>query len=471
MASPVGGQFIFGPPSGFSAVTLGINNGSGSIFPAAVSGNFNIEVFTNTPATTVTAVDAGFQSGVIDPNGTLVAPGALTGTTLTLATGNYLLTDSVISGSGQSPATIILGSGNQTVVGAPGDTLQGGSGTQVLNGIQQFSGAETILGGSGATTVYGGPGDSVVAGSGSAYIDGTAGKMHIGVGSGGTDSIVGTTTTNSVSGAATGPDTLSGGAAAVQVQGLGKGDVVSFSNQTGNATINATVGQVAATLGGGAATLYGGAGDTITLGSVGQYVDGGAGTMTIKLGSAGIDSVFGTSVSGAGDTLTGGGASLRFNPQAGGGNDLINFSGSSANATINAFSAGGTQLTSVGDTIMAGTGADSVWGGSGDRIGVGTSSTAGGTHTFDHSTSISGAAIAFGTDDSVAGSSNAQVSVTNFNTGTDSVFYASRSTSNTDATIVASAHSSGSNTIINLPDGTQMTFVGGINASLIKFTS
>src|SRR5579864_317020 len=360
MASPVGGQFIFGPPSGFSAVTLGVNNGvlPNPIFPAPVSGNFNIEVFAATSATTVTAVDAGFQDGVIDSNGTLVAPGALTGTILRLATGNYLLTDSVISGSGQTPATIILGSGNQTVVGAPGDTLQGGSGTQILNAITQFAGgAETIIGGSGPTTVFGGPGDSVVAGSGSTYIDGTAGKMHIGVGSGGIDSIVGNAATNTISGASAGPDTLSGGAAAVQVQGLGKGDVISFGNQTGNATINATIGNIAATLGGGAATLYGGAGDTVNLGSVGQYADGGAGTMKITLGSGGIDSVFGTNVSGAGDTLTGGSASLRFNPQAGGGNDLINLSGSSANATVNAFSAGGTQLTSVGDTIMAGTGA------------------------------------------------------------------------------------------------------------------
>jgi hypothetical protein len=340
-----------------------------------------------------------------------------------------------------------------------------------LNGVQQFSGAETMIGGSGPTTIYGGPGDSVVAGSGNTYIDGTAGKMHIGVGSSGTDSIVGNVAKNTISGASAGADTLTGGAAAVKVQGLGLGDIISFSNQTGNATINATVGNIIATLVGGAATLYGGSGDFLTLGSVGQYLDGGAGKMTIKLGSAGVDSVFGTSVSGAGDTLTGAGASLNFNPQSGGGNDLLNLSGSSANATINAFSAGGTQLTSVGDTIMAGTGADSVWGGPGDRIGVGTSSTAGGTHDFEHSTTVASAAVAFGTNDTAAGSSTAQVSVTNFNTVTDTVFYASRSTSNVDATIVASAHSSGSNTIINLPDGTQMTFIGGINANLIKFTS
>src|SRR5216684_1546630 len=168
-----GGRFLFGPPAGFTSVTLGINDGKNPIFPA----------------------------------------------------------------------TVTLGSGNQTIIGAPGDTIQGGSGSQVLNAVQQFSGAETIIGGSGPTTVYGGPSDSVLAGSGTTYIDGTAGKMAIGVG-GGTALIVGTTSTNTISGAATGPDTIGGGTGVASVAGLGKGDVVSFGNQTGLARINATVGNV-----------------------------------------------------------------------------------------------------------------------------------------------------------------------------------------------------------------------------------
>ena len=437
-----------------------------------VTGNFNIEVFTAAGLTTLPTLDAGFQAGVIDAGGTLIAPGFLTGNTLRLFTGNYQVSDTVTGNALQTSATIVLGSGNQTVVGAGSDTIQGGSGSQVINAITQFfTGAETILGGSGATTVFGGPFDSVVAGAGNTYIDGTAGKMAIRVGSGGTDSIVGTSAANSIVGGSAGPDTIFGGAAAVKIQSLGQGDVVSFANQTGNATINATVGNVAATLGGGAALIFGGVGDSITLGSVGQYADGGFGQMIIQLGSGGVDSVFGTNVSGPGDTIVGGGASLNFNPQAGGGNDLIILSNSSANATINAFSANGTQLTSVNDTIIAGTGFDSVWGGPGDRIGVGTSSSAGGSHTFDHSTTVAGAAIAFGTNDTAAGSSSAQVSVSNFSTVTDTVFYASRATSNADAAIVASATSSGLNTIITLPDGTQMTFIGGINPNLITFTS
>jgi hypothetical protein len=475
MASPTGGRFIAGPQAGFTAVTPGINDGVDPIFPAPVSGNFNIEIFTAAGVTTLPALDVGFQAGVIDPNGTLVAlgtGGALTGTTLQLFTGNYAVTDTVTGNPLQTAATIILGSGNQTVVGAPGDTLQGGSGSQVLDGIQQFiGGPETIIGGSGPTTVFGGPGDSVVAGSGNTYIDGTAGKMAIRVGSsGGTDSIVGTAAVNTISGAAGGPDTISGGAASVQIEGLGKGDVIAFANQTGSARINATIGNIAVTLGGGAASVFGGVGDTINLGSVGQYADGGAGKMTITLGSGGADSVFGSSVAGGGDTIVGGtGASLDFNPQAGGGGDLLNLSKSSGSAVINAFSAGATQLTSVNDTIMAGTGSDSVWGGPGDRIGVGTSSTAGGTHLFDHSTSVPGASMAFGTNDSVAGSSSANVTVTNFAQGTDSLFYQNENGA-TNAQIVATSTFTTVNgtpsSLIHLPDGTTLTIVGVTTTAL-----
>ena len=474
MASPTGGRFIVGPPTGFPAVTLALNNGSGPS-QSAVTGNFNIEVFTAAGLTSLPTLDSGFQAGILDPNGTVVAQGtggALTGTNLALFSGNYAITDSVTGNVLQTAASVILGSGNQSIVGAPGDTIQGGSGSQVINAVTNFAGgAETVLGGSGPTTVFGGPGDSVVAGSGSTYVDGTAGKMVIGVGSGGTDTIVGTSAPNSQTGTTAGPDTINGGSAAVNIQGLGKGDVINFGNQTGTATINATVGNVGATLGGGIASVYGGVGDTINLGSVGQLALGGPGKMTITDGSAGVDSVYGSSVAGGLDTILGGNAALNFDPQAGGGGDLINLSGSSASATVNAFSFGGVDVANVNDTVMAGTGSDSVWGGQGDRIGVGTSSSAGGSHTFFHSTSIAGAAVAFGTNDSVGSSSSARATVTNFNSVTDTVFYASRATSNVDSSIVASSSSNSSGTTITLPDGTTMFFAGVASASLLKFTS
>ena len=193
--------------------------------------------------------------------------------------------------------------------------------------------------------------------------------------------------------------------------------------------------------------------------------------MTITLGTGGVDSVFGRSTFvGGGDTVFGGSASLDFNPQFGGGGDLLDLSNSSGTAVINAFSAGATQLTSVNDTIKAGTGTDSVWGGPGDRIGVGNSSSAGGTHLFDHSTSIAGASMAFGTNDSVPGSSSsAKVTVTNFDTGTDSIFYQNEN-AGTTATIVASSTTTGGNTTLVLPDGTVMTLIGvsSINSGMFK---
>jgi len=155
------------------------------------------------------------------------------------------------------------------------------------------------------------------------------------------------------------------------------------------------------TLGSGAASVFGGVGDTIDLGSVGQYADGGAGKLTIKLGTAGVDSVFGSSVaSGVIRSLAAPGQS-GFQPAGWRRGDLIDLSNSSGTAVINAFSAGSTQLSAVNDTIMAGTGSDSVWGGPGDRIGVGNSATAGGTHLFTHATTIPGASIGFGTNDAV----------------------------------------------------------------------
>src|SRR5690349_19258350 len=125
MASPTGGRFVFSPPAGFSQVNLGINNGSSPVFPGPVSGAFNIEVFTSpTVGSGVPNPDSGWSTSVADVGGTLFN-NFLTGTSIQLGTGNYLITDSVVGG-GQGPARIQAGSGNQTVVGAGGDTLVGG---------------------------------------------------------------------------------------------------------------------------------------------------------------------------------------------------------------------------------------------------------------------------------------------------------------------------------------------------------
>ncbi len=213
--------------------------------------------------------------------------------------------------------------------------------------------------------------------------------------------------------------------------------------------------------------------------------------MSVAVGAAGTTSVTGSNGRGAGGvTVTGGAGALDFNPAttiASGAGDLINLSGSSGNATVNAFS-NGAQLSAVNDTVEASQGADSVWGGPGDRIGAG-SVGGGGTGDFDHSSTLAGAAVQFGTFDSVQavtygpttgnvtvnattpGASSAHDTVTNFNTTNDAVFYASRAANNQDAAIIATATTSGGNTTIVLPDGTTMTFVGVASASLLKFTN
>ena len=71
--------------------------------------------------------------------------------------------------------------------------------------------------------------------------------------------------------------------------------------------------------------------------------------------------------------------------------------------------------------------------------------------------------MVFGTNDSVAASSTAKVTVTNFAIGADSLFYQSESSA-TNSSIVASATSTTVNglpsSIVTLPDGTSMTIVG-----------
>ncbi len=224
--------------------------------------------------------------------------------------------------------------------------------------------------------------------------------------------------------------------------------------------------------------MYGGAGDAVALGSVSQYADGTTGGMKIAVGSGGTDIIVGSMVSGAGDTITGGAAALNYNPGIGG--DLINLAGTTGAATINAF---GTDTGPVNDTVIASNGGDSVWGGQGDRIGVGTG--ASGTDLFTHATTIPGASIGFGTNDAVvaatyggtagavtvnsaiAGASSARVSVGGFaensGTPTDFIFYPGESSS-TGASIVATSTQVVINgtpsTQFTLPDGTLMTLLG-----------
>jgi len=153
---------------------------------------------------------------------------------------------------------------------------------------------------------------------------------------------------------------------------------------------------------------------------------------------------------------------------------------------INAFSSGAVQFTATNDTILAGNGSDSVWAGGGDRIGVGSviggsTINPGGTHRWDHATTVPGAVIGFGTNDTVAsttydtvtgtatrnpgvaGTSSATVTIHDFQTATDFIFYPNESAATTSqivATASATTVDGAAGTSITLPDGSVMILVG-----------
>jgi hypothetical protein len=171
MAITTGGRWIFSVPagSGFSRIVLGVNDGLSPVSPLPLDGAFNIEVFTNPavaePGTPIP--DARFQASIVDANG--VFDGAfLTGANLQLGSGDYLVVDSMTGAAAQGRAQIMLGIGNQTVVGARFDTQVGGqqavTASQILSAL---AGNQTVIGGAVSNeSIWGGANDSIIAGSG-----------------------------------------------------------------------------------------------------------------------------------------------------------------------------------------------------------------------------------------------------------------------------------------------------------------
>ena len=414
MALPPGGQFVFATNG--AAVSLGLTT-DGSVMPvtAPVAGDFNIEVFTSVAGGALPALASGFQAGVIDNQGAIGANGLLSGTQLQLFTGDYSVVDSPTGAN--SPATVILGSGNQvvgssnqTVYGAAGDTLIGGWGNQFLDGL---SGAETITGGAiGYATIIGGVGDSITGGSSSSvlipvpsdYIDGSAGKMTITLGHLGPETIIGSSANNGTN--PTGPDTITGGGGLfVDIQGLGKGDVVNLPGFFGGpqftdisgAMVNATAGDDLVTASATAYSIYGGVGDTIVGAGTfigGDQVVGTAGAMSIAADGAGSEVIS----SGAGDTVT----ALAGNADvviAGAKGDFINLSGNTGRVVV--------IDTAGGESITGGSGANTVYGGSGATISGG----AGGTTYVDGTAGNMAIAVGGGADNFI-GSNGAADTIT-----------------------------------------------------------
>jgi hypothetical protein len=458
-AAATGGRFVFS--SSLGPIVLGINDGVRPVFPTPQAGAYNIEVFTNSTVAAVVGVpspDSGWNTTAANPGGTIES-GFLTGTNLRLGAGNFLIVDSVTGAATQSPARITLGQGAQTVVGARFDTLVAGDFSgQILSAL---AGNQRVIGGAGNVSIWGGANDSIVGGTGAdqqIVVTGNATTVVAGLAGAATIALAAFDTVLSLPGSTQNV-----------IVAAGQNNLVDLTGNAGQ--LNAVIGA---------------SGDTIVAGAGVTNIEGAAGGMLVMVGAGGTTNLSGGASPVAGNTVLGGAGNFNFNPSAvAGKGDLIDLSGSSGAAQVNAFAARGVQIAAP-DTILAGNGAGSVFGGAGDRIGTGNGSVVGGTHQWVHADGTAGAAVGFGSNDTVAsttydtvagtatrgtvaGTSSAQVTVGGFTTATDFIFYQNESAATTDA-IIATAQATDvggtPSTLVTLPDGTAMTLVGITQAQL-----
>ncbi len=486
------------------STTAASSTASGQITGAAnmqigvnAAGNYTI---TSGTGTTITGAGSAANVNIIGSKGDLI--------NLTGLTGNASLTGA------NGGDTLIGGNGTNLFIGATGDLIVGAGTSQI---IALASGETIVAGAAGAETVNSGGGNVIKANAGNATLAIAPGKGDVVDLTGNTGSVGINATLNGAANATitagSGSTTLIGAAGDSLIGGAGGTEQVLANlatgisvvvgsggaetiNSGGGNTITALAGNASVLIAGGAKdkinltgntgseTAILGSGAAVTVGNGLAQVAGDAGTSTIVLSATGSSTVTGAGVgaAGSGDTITAtGSGKLVFNPGNPGvggintGRDYIDLSKSSGANVLNTFSNGATlpsanvQYTTVNDTILSGTGSDSVWGGPGDSIGVGTSTSAGGSHTWDHSTSIAGATMKFGTDDSVTSSSSASVTVTNFQVGSDLLFYQNEAKATSDAIVATSTPTTvggQASVLLHLPDGTAMTLVGVTQASI-----
>jgi Ca2+-binding RTX toxin-like protein len=319
MASIPGSHYdIFAPNQ---TVDMALTYDANSAAPP-VSGEFNLEIVINSTGTGNYPTPPGYQGVLIE-----TPPGKGFPPTLTMLHGNYGLVD----GAGND--RIFLGDGSESIGGALGDTLAGGTGlNQFLDG---HLGNQSILGGTAGTeTIWGGPGDTIRGGSGGNETIGGAPGDTITGGSGGNEFIDGARGNQSIVGGSGGNETIWGGA----------GDTI----QGGS---------------GGNETIAGVSGETITGGAANTFFDGTSGNESIIAGS-GNSTIWG----GAHDTIQGASGSGSALMGFAGGNETLwdNGTTSSGHDSVSTFSqAGGDRvsLNSATDTIANVVGTASTSGG------------------------------------------------------------------------------------------------------------
>ena len=439
------------------AANSSINALSGPQTIALGSGNATVySAGTDVLAAGAGQVDVVFADDTVSPEtdtvfSSLFLGGVAAGTNLTV--------------SGVGGSTLFAAADSINAVGQAGDSIQiGGASAATVNAL---AGNMAITLGAGNTTVYSANGDTISAGLGADTITFGADPL--------TDDAV------TVSGGPGGAFTvqsategaLFGFAANLDVQSYGAETIVAGS--VANATINTvldTVGQQII-LGTGTATVFAGGGDTILAGAgAGSVVFAPDHGMTLTGGAAptGINLLVNS-------TVTGGvvsGSALSANITGAAGDSIFVGAGSQ---TVNAIA--GNQLVIFGgvDSVAG----DSIWGGTGDTIGVGALApvaTVGGTALLLDSTVDGAGAVGFG---SFAALATSQVQVTvgtvsggavseGFDAATGDFFFYQGSNDATDDAIIAAATDVTIDTVASvlftLPDGTQMTVIGVTQADL-----
>src|ERR1051326_7989815 len=242
-------------------------------FAPPVPGEFNLEVIINATGTGNYATPPGYQGVLIES-----VPGKTVPPTVTMLHGNYGLVD----GGGND--RIFLGDGSESVQGASGDTLAGGTGLNQF--LDAHLGNQSVTGGSGGTeTIFGGPGDTIHGGSGGKETNRGGPGDTISGGRAGEESIDGSRGGQSIGGGTGGNETIWGGSGDTIHGGSGGNETlagVSGETITGGAAntfFDATAGNDSILAGGGNSTMFGGAHDTV------QGLSGGSASISFAGGN------------------------------------------------------------------------------------------------------------------------------------------------------------------------------------------
>src|SRR5437762_575786 len=466
--------------------------------PPPAPGDFNLELVINATGTGSYIAAPGYQG---------LAIRSTDGHTLTMLHGDYGAVD---NGAGN---TIFLGDGSESIGGAIGDTIQGGSGpNQFLDGHlghQSITGGtagnetiwgaatDTVRGGSGGNeTIAGVPGETTFGSSGAnVFINATGGNQSVRGGSAGNDSIW----------TAAG-DTIHGGSNNETVGGVA--GVTMIGGTGGNQFFDASQGHQSVLGGsGGNETIWGAATDTITGGNGGNETIGGVsgetilggsganmfvaamnGNMSILGGTAGNESVW----AGAGDTIRGGSDNETIGgvPNdtvigGNGGNQFID--GSQGHQSILGGTGGNETIWGAAtDTITGGSGGnetigsvagESVTGGAANTVidasagsqwialGGGNSTVSGGAHDTILGSSGSGSAhIVFaGGNESLwdnGSTTSGHDSVTNFSQAAGDRVSLTSATDTVSAVLASATSDLGGNVVLHLQDNSSITLVG-----------